>query len=289
LFDLGDIIPLTIEIRDANGALANAGGTVTLTIGLPDGTSTTPTVTNASLGRYQCDYIPTLVGRHAVRWVATGTNSSAYSDVFDVRAGDPGYIVSLSDAKRFLNIPTTNTTDDEELREYIESATNVIEFWRNETIVRRTIVDQADTVGFTDPVYNSGYNYGYDAGGAARNISLTHNPVISLTEVKRVDNTYTWNLASLDLDSDRGVVTVLNGPLFYGLISLTYVAGYSLIPANYTLAAKIIIGHLWSTQRQPSIGGGVFGNQTDSTPSGFGFAIPNRAAELLGGQPPVLA
>jgi hypothetical protein len=289
LFDLGDIIPLTIEIRDANGALANAGGTVTLTVGLPDGTTSTPTVTNASLGRYQCDFIPTLAGRHSIRWVATGTNSSAYSDVFDVRPGDPGYIVSLTDTKRYLNIPATNTTDDDELREYIEASTNVIEFWRNETVVRRTIVDQADTVGFTDPVYNSGYNYGYDAGGAVRNISLTHNPVISLTEVKRVDNTYTWNLASLDLDPDRGVVTVLNGPLFSGLISLTYVAGYSLVPANYTLAAKIIIGHLWSTQRQPSVGGGVFSNQTDSTPSGFGFAIPNRAAELLGGQPPVLA
>lgn len=284
MFDLGDVVPLTIDVRDAAGNLANAGGTVTLTIGLPDGTSISPASTNPTAGRYQCDFVPTLPGRHAVRWVATGTNASAYSDVFDVRPSDPGYIVSLSDAKRFLQIPVTNTTDDEELREYIESTTQVIEFWRNESIVRRTVVDQADTFGFTQPTID-----GFQVGGSARNISLTHSPVIAVTSVTRVDGTFTWDVSALDVDPDRGLITVITGPLFYGLISVVYVVGYSIVPANYTLAAKIIIGHLWSTQRQPSVGGGVFSNQTDSTPSGFGFAIPNRAAELLGGQPPVIA
>lgn len=294
MYELGDVIPLTIEIRDTTGTLANAGGTVTLTIGLPDGTSATPTVTNPTTGRYQCDYVPTQAGRHSVRWVATGTNSSGYSDAFDVRPSDLGYIISLARAKAALNIPATKTTDDEELRGYVEAVTRVIEDWRNETIVRRTIVERHDTSSVvnmrTDRVSDMGYEY----GGTTRRLALMSSPVIALTEVKRVDGTYTWDPTQLDVDPSNAVVTVLNGPLFYGFLQVTYVAGYPIIPANYTLAAEIIVSHLWELQRQPSItpaGANLFGSDTgDAISAGpIGFAIPNRAAELLGGRPPVIS
>lgn len=291
MFDIGDIVPLTIEIRDTSGVLANAGGTVTLTVVLPDNTSTTPTVTNPSVGRYQCDFVPTQVGRHSVRWVATGTNSSAYSDVFDVRPSDLGMIISMADAKKALNIPSVNTDDDEEIRAYVEATTRVIELWRNELIVRQTVVERHDSVRVVNTLMRSerAYDMGYEAGGATRRITVNSGPLLSVTAVERVDGSYTWDTAQLDVDTNRGTITVLFGPLFYGFIQVTYVAGYPIIPANYALAAKIILAHIWETQRLPSIGSNVFGGTTDSTPSGFGFAIPNRAAELLGGQPPVIA
>jgi hypothetical protein len=291
VFDLGDVVPLTVEIRDASGALANAGGTVTLTIGLPDGTSSTPAFTNPSVGRYQCDYSPTMAGRHTVRWVATGTNTSSYSDVFDVRPASPGYIVSLSDVRAFLN---KSTVDDETLRGYIEAATVVIENWRNEKIVRSTVVDRISTFrGVNTMTRNTrGYEAGYQAGGAMRQLTLSTGPVLAISSVARADGSYAWDTAALDVDLNAGTITVNYGPLFFGLIVVTYVAGYSIIPANYTLAAKIIIEHLWQLQRQPSItpaGANLFGNDDSSVIIPMGFAVPARAAELLGGRPPVIA
>ncbi|MEI6565953.1 MAG: hypothetical protein WCR20_04725, partial [Verrucomicrobiota bacterium] len=97
-YDQGDVVPLGISVTDSNGALANAT-TVTCTIYLPDGTSTSGTVTNASTGLYNCDYTPAQVGRYTVRWVATGTNASAFQDLFIVRDFSDIGIISLDDAK----------------------------------------------------------------------------------------------------------------------------------------------------------------------------------------------
>jgi hypothetical protein len=272
LFDIGDIVPLTVEIRDATGTLANAGSGVVLTLGLPDGTTLLPSVTNPSTGRYQVDYIPTLPGRHTTRWVASGTNASAFSGTFDVRPIDPGYIISLPETKQFLNIPDINTSDDEEIRGYLEAVTTVIENWRNEKMVRQTVIERHDV-------------------RRTHQLTIRTGPLISVTEIKRVDGSFTWDVAQLDVDTARGTVSTVTGfPEFYGFIKVTVVVGYSVIPANFSLAAKIIVGHLWATQRQPAIGGSVFSSgETDSTPSGFGFSIPNRAAELLGDRPPVIA
>lgn len=295
MFDLGDVVPLTVQVRDAAGNLANAT-TVTLTIGLPDGTSISPSVTNPSTGTYQYDYPPTLVGRHTARWVATGLNASAYTDAFDVRPADSGLIVSLADTKKFLNI--TSTGDDDELRAYIESVTRVVENYRNEVIARRTVVEEIDTMRGVRTIGRTGaaYDMGYENGGAKRRIMLGSTPVLSLTSVARVDGTYTWDLSQIDLNPDTGGVSVLFGPLFYGFIRATYVAGYSIVPSNYTMAALIIIEHLWQLQRQPSIGGsstgGLFARgEMDASLGGWGagFAIPNRAAELLGGRPAVIS
>ena len=84
-YDLGDAVTLAIQVRDVNGTLANASA-VTLTITLPDGTTTTPSVTNPTTGNYTATYAPTTAGRYLARWVATGTNASAFADDFEVMA-----------------------------------------------------------------------------------------------------------------------------------------------------------------------------------------------------------
>lgn len=293
MFDLGDVVPLTVQIRDSNGNLANAGG-ITLTIGLPDGSSISPTPSNPTTGTYQLDYVTTQSGRHSVRWLATGANGSAFTDGFDVRAADPGYIISLADAKATLNMSATNTADDEEMKVYLEAVTRMIEDYRNEAVVRRAVVEKIDTirgVRSIDQVGN-GYHSLYATQAATQSLALSVSPIISVTSVARVDGTYTWNLAQLDVDTDASTVTVLYGPLFYGYVQVNYVAGYPIVPANYTLAARIIFAHLWELQRAPSIGSGdtIFARDADQAiPTPSGFAIPNRAAELLGGRPPVIA
>lgn len=85
-YDLGDPVALSVTIRDAAGALANAGA-VTVTIVQPDGTTLSPAVSNPSTGSYATALAPTLTGRHVVRWIATGANASAFTTEFVVVAG----------------------------------------------------------------------------------------------------------------------------------------------------------------------------------------------------------
>lgn len=66
-------------------------------------------------------------------------------------------------------------------------------------------------------------------------------------------------------------------------LTATYTTGGGGIPASVTLATVIVAGHLWETQRG-NTGGGPIAAESDAgfglTP-GAGFAIPNRAKELL--------
>jgi hypothetical protein len=136
-YDLGDTVPLSVSVYDEDGALA-AAGDVDLTITLPDGTTTAPSVTTPTTGVYEASYPTTQAGRHTVRWVATGLNASAYTDAFDVDASAPTGLVSLSDVKAHLGMSSTVTTNDEELRRFIDAATDFVE-GKIGPVVRRTI------------------------------------------------------------------------------------------------------------------------------------------------------
>jgi hypothetical protein len=261
--DLGDVCPLTVEIRDAGGALA-APGAIALTITLPDLTTTTPTPANPSLGRYQVDYLTVQPGRHSVRWVATGQNASAFTDQFDVRPAVPAYIVSLADAKAQLNLSTTVTTSDEKLRGYIEAATMVIEKHLNEAVAVRSFTEVHD-------------------GGWA--IALHKTPVVSVTTLA---SAYTGGTSYLpgdvNVDQAAGILRKTDGDGFANSLRVTYIAGRTIIPPNYTLAAHMIIEHLWRTQRGTGMGSSIaVGAEGESEfLTGFGFSVPHRALELLG-------
>lgn len=269
--DLGDVVTLEFPVLTAAQAYADADA-VTLTVTLPDGTTVSPTVTNppAETGRYSVDYPTVQAGRHLVRWVSTDP-TSAYTDAFDVRPAEQPLIVSLSDVKQHLGKSSADTGDDEELRGFIEAATAVIEEHRAETVTRRTVVED---MSLRSPVLV---------------VQLGTSPVQSLTSVATVDGATTWDVADLHV-SPYGVVTVQTGAALVGLVRFTFVAGYTVVPANYTLAAKIIVGHLWETQQQPGLGPNPFSGDAEFlSPTGRGFAIPNRAVELLGRRPPLVA
>ena len=121
MWDLGDTVPLTIEVTDAAGAPTNAA-TVTLTITLPDGSVLSPAPSNPAVGRYEYDLVPTAAGLHVVRWVTTGP-AAAWADVIDVRPAAEVSLVSLADAKQHLNKSGSTSVDDEELRPVLVAAT----------------------------------------------------------------------------------------------------------------------------------------------------------------------
>lgn len=94
-YDLGDIVVLGIEIRDADGDLADATE-VTVIIVDPAGDSTTSDpITSTTDGVYTYDYIPETAGRYVATWLATGTNSAAETTVFVV--DDPATALATVD------------------------------------------------------------------------------------------------------------------------------------------------------------------------------------------------
>ena len=274
-YDFADPVALTVNIKDANGALANATA-VTLTVTLPDGTLSSPAVTNPTAGVYQATYIPIMVGLHAAQWVATGVNASGFSDTFDVRSGTPPYLVSLIDAKQFLNI--TSSINDEELRGFIEAATQVVENVVG-PVIPRTIVEVHSRPG---PVLQ------LQQPPAIRLISLSS----ILTMTPFLGGSQVYDVTLLDLDPGTGIVRRLDGyPLgrrFTGLppspLRIVYTAGRLAVPASITIAAKVIIDCMWETQRghlegtRPRPGGGGSSSQKGK---GVKDTIPKLALEML--------
>ncbi|WP_132125607.1 hypothetical protein [Actinocrispum wychmicini] len=262
-FDLGDTVTLAADCHAPGGQLANAA-TVALTITAPDGTTTTPTVTNPPTvaGRYRYDVVPILPGRHLARWVFTSP-ADAYADAFDVDPADVPMLLSLMDGKRQLNI--TSIDHDEEIRDYLTSVTDVIEALCGPVVVR--------------PITEVHHEQ------CARVLVLRQPPVLALRSVTPV---LTYGIAptvsELDVDSDTGTLRRKDGRwLTGGPWRVGYTAGRPVVPGGIRLAARVILDHLWRTQ-----------NGADGLPAlahddyavtqpiaGLGFAVPNRALELV--------
>lgn len=272
--DLGDLVPLTISVLDEDGNPSNATD-VTLVITQPDGSTESVPITNPPTvtGQYEVDYQPASAGRYLAKWNTT-TPTAAFTDTFDVRDLAARSIISLRDAKLHLNMSLDRTTDDEELRNIIEAVTAVVERHRSEVIARRTVVES-------------------DVMGCGSRMVLQHRPVLSVTSIVDEDGT-SYTVGDWTLDGTNGTLTKTTASLTYKRFTVTYVAGYQQIPAHYILAAKIILHHLWQTQRVQSVGAApTFGGQSRRdeqivTPSGLGFAIPHRAIELLGTRPSMI-
>ncbi|MGW3992356.1 hypothetical protein ACWEF6_02600 [Amycolatopsis sp. NPDC004772] len=262
-FDLGDVVPLSVSI-DVAGVPTD--GTVTLTVTKPDGTVDTPTPVHGATGQYSCDYLAATPGRHVVRWVSSSPNA-AYTDVFDVREAELGAIVSLKDMKTHLDIK--GTSRDEELRGVIEAVTGMIEEHLGMAAVRSTRTEE----------------HKIRAG-----LVLNWTPVQSLVSMALVDGTYTWNVADLHV-SPAGVVTSPLGVAPYGHLTVTYVAGPSVVPARYREAAIYTVQHLWRSKR-PEKGASSRGGSGLDSSMGYqqaGYALPNYAIECLGAGMPGLA
>lgn len=269
--NLGGLAPLSVKVTDAAGNPANAA-TIALSIVQPDGTVVTPAVpAPTTVGTYVYYFLATQVGRHQAHWTSTSPQA-AYSDTFDVRDIAAGSILSLADAKAALNMTSASTKDDSEVRDMVEAVTAVIERFRAEAVVRRTVVEQ-------------------NVAGYGNRFVLGKKPVISFSQILDYQ-LIPQDLTRWTLDAQNGTLTNYRYRWYNGRdITVTYVAGYNEVPANYILAAKIILGHLWSTQRIQNIGQQItLGSRAKpeeliNTPQGVGYSIPMRALELLGARP----
>lgn len=231
MYIVGDVLPFAVSVKDAAGVLANAGA-MTLTVLRDDvAVAGSPfTVTPTSTGLYDRDVTSTAAGRYVGYWLATGTNSGAHTQVFEVGSAADAGLVSLAQVKAHLG--KTTTRDDDELELMIAAATESIED-RVGPVVRRTVTGERQRHNGTEAIY------------------LRQAPVISVTSVTPVDGGTALTVGLLDIDPTTGRVAYADGSTRFGsgVYLWTYVAGRSLVPAGLQLAALNYIRGSWETQR----------------------------------------
>jgi hypothetical protein len=268
-YDLGDRVYLTWNTYDSAGALVNPG-TVTLNVTLPDATTVSVTTATAVTGTYTASYLPTQVGRHIIAWTAGTTWSQAFSDVFEVRdIADIG-ICGYDEVLEYLNIPTASANENE-VRRYIDAATDLAETYVGQVLGRRT---------FTDELYDGGTEF----------IRIRNPKAISITSVYENGALVSASNYVLDYTGQR-LYRIGSGTLYatnsYGYwtagmnnVKITYIAGYVNPPMSAKQGVLEIIRHLWQTQRGAM--NVMTRNQTgDDFYPGSTYSLPRRAMELL--------
>jgi hypothetical protein len=168
-------------------------------------------------------------------------------------------LLDVAEARQQLNI--TTDAHDTELAYYVSATTAIIE-------------------GHIGPVLPRDVTE-VQPGGCV--LVLHQAPVLSLTSLTPVPLVSTgYAVADLDVDPATGIVRRLDGGGFAGPLRVTYRAGRDAVPPNVGLAARIIVGHMWETQRVSAASRPVFGQHEDMLPTpSMGFIIPRRAMELL--------
>jgi hypothetical protein len=275
-YPLGQPVRLSTTVKDVTGTLVDAGA-LSLTVKKPDAT-TQPYNSPAhdGVGLYHQD-VPaadlTQLGHHQYAWIATGTGAGVSAPgSFEVYDPFEAELLSLQDAKEHLNIKTTDY--DAELQGFIDAVVPSIERHLGGPAVIRSVVETVEPVD------------------CYRALPLTKRPFVSLTGITA--NGVTVSTADVYATPGRvlrrryGLPFV---PYWQPPYVVTYKAGLDVAaPADVVLAAKIILGHLWTTQRGSSGGRGPGANNEYPSPNsivpGFAFAIPNRALELLNSYAP---
>jgi hypothetical protein len=277
---LGNVVTLSTTV-EVNGIPTNASA-MTLTVQNPDGSTTSPSLSNTSTGIYSVAFTPTLPGHYVYRFLATGTGASATEGEFDVRAVFTPGIVSLVDVKSFLNFPANdNGSSDAKIQEFIDAATEIVEGVTGPLVPETVtnvfngglsfiVLPERNVVSITSLTENRGLT----------NYTLTNQPLGQSIDAFG----YTWDRTIQKIvRRGFGGGTVLFAPGEDNVVC-TYVVGLGLIPGNVTMACLELIRHWWQWGQmglRPSLGNPNSG-AGDETPSvSNAYAVPNRVLELL--------
>jgi hypothetical protein len=288
----GEPVPMTLTDTAGNVATLASYTEVVLTIVQPDGTTLVKKKSDASLTANPYNFTWTQVGRHTFEYVTTGPDGGTVAQPFDTHAAGEAGIISLTDAKTQLRIPSTDTSRDTQIQGWIASLTPMVE----------------DVVG---PVVRATKDEWYDGGSPT--ILLRHEPIISvtsiteyvghtgvaLTEQPLTDATgdgygYTVELPEgivirrgIQLTWPATINPWLVGnpvPFYPGIrnVHIVYVVGRTIVPANIKQGAEFILEHLWRTSQQGySSTFGAPPSETELTYTPSGYLIPYKAMEAL--------
>jgi len=236
----GDTYTPRLTVTDSSGAPVNAGS-VTVTITLPDGTTTSPAAVNAGTGLYDVDYATTQVGRHTLISVATGgglgSATQKYDDVFHVEP--PGrFLVGFDDAVTQLRGKLTITTldDREQLRWLCVVASDAVERDLDLVVAQRVVVETHN--------------------GGRYSLELRQHPVIAVQTVVE-DGTTLSNGGDDYIFDDELELLYRGGQRSLSCWSwgrrnvvVTYLAGMLSTPAVLRQVALYLIQSLWQSSQQ---------------------------------------
>ena len=275
-YPLGQPIRLSFTVRDTTGTLVNPGAaTLVVKIAAADGTSTTtgtyPSLASDGAGLLHQDIPVTdlvAAGHYQYALTTTGTGAGVSFGEFDVFDPFETSVLSLQDAKDQLNI--TTTASDTELASWIATIESALERYTGGPLVNRQVTERAEMMSNQTVIL------------------VRQRPLVSVVSITSASGSAIDISGGLDIDTNAGTVRRKLGLPFYGpfftwmpVVTVTYVAGWgTAVPAAFGSAARIILAHLWESQRGPASLPGLGGGDM-VTPPGFGFAIPNMAAELL--------
>lgn len=184
-------------------------------------------------------------------------------------------IITTTEAKDFLNI--TATTYDTELALFVQAASQMI-------------VNRIGVVSGSPAVSE------WHDGGSDRIVLRNQGPIVSVTTVTETYGSITRTLTQVTLDSgsvgdsysytvdlDRGILVrrasgvAVDFPAGVRNIHVTYVAGYSTVPEDIKQAAKVLVKHLWETQR----GAGRAQGSGPESVLATSYSFPRRVEEIL--------
>lgn len=162
--------------------------------------------------------------------------------------------ITLAEVKAHANIPTSDTSHDSELALFQGTAQEHVE-------------------SLIGPVLHQSMTESVKAFNGT--VVLSKAPVVS------VESFTSSGVAVTDYTLSKGS-GLLTGVTASGDLSVSYTAGRASAPDTVRTATLIIAEHLWKTQlgNQPTTG--VYPAEDElNVSAGFGYAIPNRALELL--------
>lgn len=295
-YDLGAAVPpadLALTITDTSGNAANTAQPPVLTITLPDQSTVTPAVAAPSpTGTYKpsAGYVVTQAGHFTYAWTFAQSDSGAYVptapmvDSFEVRVAPDPTIISLPEAREILKISTTDTSRDQVIRGYSQGITEWIEYTAGYVATRQVtqiVRAQGMVLVLPGPVRT---DLGTTLVTTNRRDGSTTNGLVSITPLLTYG--FMYAIDDLIVDGPSGIVRHVAGlPFFYSgdvypQYQVTWWAGRKIIPWGIYEAAKIALKHLYAVERGGLAQGAAYG-ESETVDTGFGFAVPNRAAELL--------
>ncbi len=263
-FEVGQTITWGLKTYDSAGALGDVGTGPTATVTKPDGTTTSAVVTKTATGTYSATYTASAVGRWLCRWSGSGLNAGGlpYTDLAIV--GDYSrLIIPLGEARAALNLPAGQVANDDEVRNVVAAATEVIE-----DIVGPVA---GDTVTDT---FSGRWRYALPLTRMATGITevtedgVTLDPLVDYALDEHGMLHRGTSIGSMAW-SGSGIANVV----------VEYTVGRTITPASVLEAARDLVRHLYGRQQS---GRPMLGSLADpgmvTTPSGF--AVPNAVLEL---------
>lgn len=252
IYDIGDAVKLSTVLKDTSGVVNNTA-TMTLLVTKPDATTTSPSVTNTgSGGLYTATVTVDQAGTWTYVWTASGAVVAVEPGQFTVRT-QTVYVISMEEFK--AQIRRTDDADDPALRTYLASATRYVEN-RVGPVSVQTFTERHFVTGFT--------------------LIPRRRPLVSVTSITP-DFGGVLDPTAYTADTDMNQVVFYWGiwPTWHTMV---YKAGWAQLPENAKLAGSMVAQHLWDVQN------GFAGRRPndDFIQTGFGFAVPRRAEELLG-------